>query len=127
MGRARHVTEAKMDRESLLIEFAPLIKKSVKDIRAHSDIPLDTEDLIAAALIGLFEAMNTFDPKGGNSFHRYAESNIRHALIREIRPQADFYKHIFIQPVGAAEALHHMPELTHGYDRKGHKFKTDYH
>ena len=127
MGRLRRAADTKLDRESLLIEFAPLIKDSVKHIRAHSEIPLDKDDLIAAALTGLFEAFNTFNPKRGNSFHRFAESSIRHALMLEIKPQAEFYKHIFPQPVGAAQALHHMPDLTHGYDRNGHKFKTDYH
>ena len=127
MGRVRRVTEPKLDRESLLIEFAPLIKDSVKHIRAHSEIPLDREDLIAAALTGLFEAINNFDPKRGDSFRRFAETRIRQALLSEIKPQADFYKHIFLQPVGAAEALHHMPDVTHGFDWKGHKLKLTYH
>jgi DNA-directed RNA polymerase specialized sigma subunit len=127
MGRARHSNTTRLDRESILIEFAPLIKDSVRIIRAHSKIPMDKEDLIAAALTGLFEAINTFDPKRGKSFQSFAESNIRQALMQEIRPQADFYKHILLQPVGAAEALHHMPDVTNGYDWKGHKLKTNYH
>lgn len=121
MRRAVTKTTDTLDREAVMIEFAPMIKGSIAQIQEHSKIPLDREDLIAAALTGLFEAMNHYNPARHQNFRSFAELSIRHSLQQEIKAAAEFFQHITIQPVGPAEATHHMPKLTHGFDWKGHK------
>jgi DNA-directed RNA polymerase specialized sigma subunit len=121
MGRAVNKTTEAIDREAVMIEFAPLIKGSIALIQEHSKIPLDREDLIAAALTGLFEAMDHYNPASHRNFRSFAELNIRYSLQQEIKAAADFFRHVTIQPVGPAEATRHMPKLTHGFDWKGHK------
>jgi DNA-directed RNA polymerase specialized sigma subunit len=121
-SHSKHVK--KLDREAVMIEFAPMIKGSIAQIQEHSRIPLDREDLIAAALTGLFEAINEYNPESHRSFHILAERSIRSCLQKEIKATADFFSHVTIQPVGPAEATHHMPELTFGYDWKGHKYNV---
>lgn len=122
MGQAVRKSTKILDRESIMIEFAPLIKLSVEHIQGHSKIPLDREDLVAAALTGLFEAMKSYDPMVDRNFRSFAELNIRRALLAEIKPAADFFQHVELQPVGPAEATRHEPELTYGFDWKGHKY-----
>ena len=122
MGQAVRKSNIFLDRESIMIEFAPLIKLSVEHIQEHSKIPLDREDLVAAALTGLFEAMKGYDPMVDRNFRSFAELNIRRALLAEIKPAADFFQHVQLQPVGPAEATRHAPHLTYGFDWKGHKY-----
>lgn len=122
MPRSNAKHHKQLDREAIMIEFAPLIKGSIAQIQEHSRIPLDREDLIAAALTGLFEALNQYNPASHRSFHVLAEKNIRSSLQREIKATAEFFNHVTIQPVGPAEATRHEPELTFGYDWKGHKY-----
>ena len=50
------------DYNLLMKEYAPLIMVSVDQISRHNKLPLDHDDLVAAALTGLFEALEKFDP-----------------------------------------------------------------
>jgi RNA polymerase sigma factor (sigma-70 family) len=124
MGRAHAKTVKVYDREALMAEFAPLIKVSVERIHDTSRLPLDREDLLAAAMTGLFEALKAYDPTVDRSFRSFAERSIHKAILDEIRPTADFFQHVQIQPIGPAEAVHHHEKLTYGYDWKGHKYKV---
>jgi len=124
MGRTSARAVKFYDREAMMLEFAPLIRVSVEQIQDSSPLPLDSEDLLAAALTGLFEAIKSYDPTVDKNFRSFAELNIRRAIMAEIRPTADFFQHVQIQPVGPAEAVRHSPKLTNGYDWKGHKFKV---
>lgn len=121
MPRLSFKASRSLDREAIMIEFAPLIKGSIAQIQEHSKIPLDREDLIAAALTGLFEAMNRYNPENHRNFRAFVERNIRLSLQQEIKAAAEFFQHVTLQPVGPAEATRHEPDLTFGYDWKGHK------
>jgi len=124
MGRSYVKTVKEYDREALLQEFAPLIKVSVERIHEMSQLPLDREDLLAAAMTGLFEALKGFDPTIDRSFRSFAERSIHKAILDEIKPTADFFQHVHLQPIGPAEAIRHHQKLTFGYDWKGHKYKV---
>jgi RNA polymerase sigma factor (sigma-70 family) len=124
MGRSYVKTVKEYDREALLKEFAPLIKVSVERIHESSRLPLDREDLLAAAMTGLFEALKGFDPTIDRSFRSFAERSIHKAILDEIKPTADFFQHVHLQPIGPAEAIRHHQKLTFGYDWKGHKYKV---
>jgi DNA-directed RNA polymerase specialized sigma subunit len=110
------------ERDAVLREFTALMRVSIDHIREHSRVPIEEEDLLAAAVTGLLEAMRGYDPSVDRSFRSFAELSMRRAMLDEVRRAADFYHHIKIQPVGPAEATHHAPKLTFGFDRKGHKF-----
>jgi DNA-directed RNA polymerase specialized sigma subunit len=123
MGKSMHVNISNtLDREAIMIEFAPIIKWSVAQIQQNSHIPLDREDLIAAALTGLFEAMQEYNPASHDSFYALAHRNIRCSLQQEIRSTAEFFKSITLKPIGPAETSKHDPNLNSGYNWKGHRF-----
>lgn len=124
MGRSQVKVARTYDREALMVEFAPLIKVSVDKIHEASHLPLDREDLLAAALTGLFQALKAYDPTIDKSFRSFAERSIHKAILDEIRPAADFFQHVDLQPIGPAEAVRHDQKLTFGYDWKGHKYKV---
>jgi RNA polymerase sigma factor (sigma-70 family) len=123
MGRAQARVTKVYDREALMVEFAPLIKFSVEQIQESNRLPLDREDLIAAALTGLFEALKHFDPSLDRDFRSFAERSIRRAIWDEVKTAVDFFHHVHLQPIGPAEAVRHHYSLTQGYDWKGHKYK----
>jgi DNA-directed RNA polymerase specialized sigma subunit len=113
---------ADLDRESLMREFAPLMRVSIDHIQSNSRLPLDADDLLAAAVTGLLEALDYYDPSVDRNFRSFAELRIRKAMLDEVRDIAEFYQHIRPQPVGPAEARRQMPKITHGFNWKGHKF-----
>lgn len=123
MGRAQAKLNRVFDREALMMEFAPWIDVSIDRIRNSTRCPLDREDLFAAAVTGLFEALEHYDPMVDKSFKSFAERSMQRALIDEVRPTADFFQHVQLQPVGPAEALKSQTGMRSGYDRKGHKYR----
>lgn len=123
MGRAQVQIKKVYDREALMVEFTPLIKFSVEQIQESNRLPLDREDLMAAALTGLFEALKHFDPSLDRDFRSFAERSIRRAIWDEVKTSIDFFQHVHLQPIGPAEAIRHHFSLTNGYDWKGHKYK----
>jgi DNA-directed RNA polymerase specialized sigma subunit len=110
-----------LDRETLMREFAPLMQVSIDQIKSKARLPIDAEDLLAAAVTGLLEALKHYDPTVDRNFRSFAELRIRKAMLDEVRHIAEFYQHIRPQPVGPAEATRHMPQVTYGFDWKGHK------
>ena len=46
---------------------------------------IDKRDLISAGVIGLFDAVNNFEPSRGVKFETYAKTRIRGAIIDELR------------------------------------------
>jgi DNA-directed RNA polymerase specialized sigma subunit len=120
MGAAKKIRPN--ESAKILNDFAPMMKVSIDQIKDHAKVPLDPEDLLAAAVTGLLEAIKGYDPYVDRNFRKFAETSIRRAMLDEIRKTADFYQHINVQPVGPAEATHHRPKMTFGFDRKGHKY-----
>lgn len=74
-----------VDKENVL-EYLPLIKKVVA--RIFPSIPpqlMDFEDLVGYGLIGLIEAIDSFNPNRGVKFSTYAFYRIRGAILDALR------------------------------------------
>ena len=74
-----------ISREKIL-GYIPLIKKVVS--RIFPSIPsqlVDFEDLVGYGIVGLIEAMNTYDPKKGVKLSTYAFYRIRGAILDALR------------------------------------------
>ncbi|MBN2483016.1 MAG: FliA/WhiG family RNA polymerase sigma factor [Candidatus Omnitrophica bacterium] len=77
--------ETPIAREKIL-EYLPLIKKVVS--RIFPSIPsqlVDFEDLVGYGIVGLIEAMNTYDSKKGVKLSTYAFYRIRGAILDALR------------------------------------------
>ena len=69
----------------LIKAFMPLIQKRAKTI----SIPgLDYDDLVQEGLIGLFNALETFDSSRGTSFSTYAATCINNCIATAIKKAA---------------------------------------
>ncbi len=74
-------------KDSLIKEYAPLIKFVAQKIAMRLPSNIELDDLISAGVIGLMDAIDKYDPTRDNKFKTYAEFRIRGAILDELRAQ----------------------------------------
>ena len=74
-----------MNRDDLIMEHMPLARYLVNRISPQLPQHLDKQDLLSAAIIGLINAADRFDPSRGVMFKTFAEQHIRGTIIDELR------------------------------------------
>ncbi len=72
-------------RESLILQYTPLVKYVVGRLAIGLPSIMDHEDVLSDGTIGLIEAVERFDPAKGVKFETYAISRIRGAIIDSLR------------------------------------------
>jgi RNA polymerase sigma factor for flagellar operon FliA len=72
-------------RERLINEYLPYVKRIVQRIANHLPASVDVEDLMNVGVIGLIQAVDRFDPKRDNKFMTYAIFRIKGAVLSELR------------------------------------------
>lgn len=75
----------KANRNHLLTEHAPLVKKIAHLLKARLPASVDVDDLIQAGMIGLLDAVSRYEEVHGAQFETYAMQRIRGAMIDELR------------------------------------------
>lgn len=70
---------------SLMNAFIPLVKRVLRRISIRLPSHIEREDLLQSALVGLFEAIERFDPDHKGSFDAFASRRIRGAILDELR------------------------------------------
>ncbi len=73
------------DRDEAILKYYPLVRHTAYRLAARLPGSISLEDLCAAGVIGLMDAMNKYDPEQGVSFENYARIRIRGAMLDEIR------------------------------------------
>jgi RNA polymerase sigma factor for flagellar operon FliA len=69
----------------LILQYTPLVKHVVSRLGTARSGVLDTDDLIAAGMVGLVEAIDRFDPAAGAKFETFAYFRIRGAVLDQVR------------------------------------------
>lgn len=72
-------------REVALSKYAPLVKYVVDRLMLHLPKSVERDDLVSAAIIGLFDALEKYDASKGTKFETYAIWRIRGAILDELR------------------------------------------
>ncbi len=72
-------------KEVALSKYAPLVKYVVDRLALHLPKSVERDDLISAAIIGLFDALEKYDASKGTKFETYAIWRIRGAILDELR------------------------------------------
>ena len=72
-------------RDRLLVNYSPLVKYVAGRVGARMTVGLEREELYSWGIMGLLDAIETFDPERGAKFETYAISKIRWAMLDEIR------------------------------------------
>ena len=73
------------EREELVNECLPLVKRVAHRLSARLPSHLDVRDLVQAGLVGLLDAMERFEPSRGIKFWSYAERRVRGAMLDSLR------------------------------------------
>lgn len=77
--------EAEQLRDRLLINYSPLVKYVAGRVGGRMTGTVDQEDFLAWGILGLLNAIETYDPDRGAKFESYAISKIRWSILDEFR------------------------------------------
>lgn len=80
-----YTPSGKSDKNHLLEEHAPLVKKLAHQMKAKLPPSVEVDDLIQAGMIGLLDAVNRYEENHGAQFETYAVQRIRGAMLDELR------------------------------------------
>lgn len=75
----------KSDKNHLLQEHAPLVKRLAHQMKAKLPPSVEVDDLIQAGMIGLLDAVSRYEENHGAQFETYAVQRIRGAMLDELR------------------------------------------
>ena len=75
----------KMSKEAAYERYQPLVKYVVDRIAANVPKYVERDDLLNAAALGLFDALEKYDADKGTKFETYAVWRIRGAVLDELR------------------------------------------
>lgn len=75
------------DRESLILEYAHLVRYVVGRIMVELPAHVDRDDLVSHGTIGLIKAVDRFDARRGVKFETYAIAVIRGAVLEALRQE----------------------------------------
>ncbi len=84
-GLRRAERRADQLRDRLVVNYSPLVKYVAGRMAARIPGGVDQEELISWGVVGLLQAVETFDPSRGAKFETYAISKIRWAILDELR------------------------------------------
>ena len=80
-----YTVSGKSDKNHLLQEHAPLVKRLAHQMKAKLPPSVEVDDLIQAGMIGLLDAVNRYEDNHGAQFETYAVQRIRGAMLDELR------------------------------------------
>jgi RNA polymerase sigma factor for flagellar operon FliA len=80
-----YTVKGKADKNSLLTEHMPLVKRLAHQMRAKLPPSVEVDDLIQAGMMGLLDAINRYEENHGAQFETYAVLRIRGAMLDELR------------------------------------------
>ncbi|MCH8493109.1 MAG: RNA polymerase sigma factor FliA [Idiomarina sp.] len=80
-----YTAEGKLNRESVLQQYYPAVRRQALSLQVRLPAGVDTDDLIQAGLEGLLDAFSRFDANAGAAFSTFAHQRIRGAMIDELR------------------------------------------
>jgi len=83
----RRMTERELKglRDRLVVNYSPLVRYVAGRISARMTGPLDREDVLSWGVLGLLDAVETYDPGRRTKFESYAVSKIRWSILDELR------------------------------------------
>ena len=80
-----YTVKGKTDKNNLLTEHMPLVKRLAHHMKAKLPPSVEVDDLIQAGMIGLLDAISRYEETHGAQFETYAVLRIRGAMLDELR------------------------------------------
>jgi RNA polymerase sigma factor for flagellar operon FliA len=80
-----YTVKGKTDKNQLLTEHMPLVKRLAHHMKAKLPPSVEVDDLVQAGMIGLLDAISRYEETHGAQFETYAVLRIRGAMLDELR------------------------------------------
>jgi RNA polymerase sigma factor for flagellar operon FliA len=80
-----YTVKGKADKDHLLTEHMPLVKRLAHHLKAKLPPSVEVDDLVQAGMIGLLDAISRYEEHHGAQFETYAVLRIRGAMLDELR------------------------------------------
>ncbi|MCC6071298.1 RNA polymerase sigma factor FliA [Massilia sp. GCM10020059] len=80
-----YTVKGKADKNHLLTEHMPLVKRLAHHMKAKLPPSVEVDDLVQAGMIGLLDAISRYEETHGAQFETYAVLRIRGAMLDELR------------------------------------------
>jgi RNA polymerase sigma factor for flagellar operon FliA len=80
-----YTVKGKADKNHLLTEHMPLVKRLAHQMKAKLPASVEVDDLVQAGMIGLLDAISRYEENHGAQFETYAVLRIRGAMLDELR------------------------------------------
>jgi len=78
-----YTVKGKSDKNYLLTEHMPLVRKLAHHMKAKLPPSVEVDDLIQAGMIGLLDAISRYEDTHGAQFETYAVLRVRGAMLDE--------------------------------------------
>lgn len=98
-------------RKKLIEDYLPLVQHVLGRLPIHLPKSLDREDLFEVGVLGLINAADSYDPGRGAAFKTHAYTNIRGAILDELR------RHDIV-PRSRRDRLKHVGEVEARLERE---------
>lgn len=72
-------------RAALVVKYRPLVLRMARHLARRVPGHVEQADLVSAGVVGLFDALDRFEPGRGKPFDAYASTRIRGAMLDEVR------------------------------------------
>jgi len=116
--------EAAKHREELIMKYAPLVKYVADRLAIRMPSHISKDDMTSAGIIGLFDAIENFDPDRGIKFETYAFYRIRGAVLDEMR-KLDWIPRSVRKEVQEIEAAITSVRVKQGRDPEDHEIALE--
>lgn len=111
-GQNAYRQTVNLDQQTLVEEYAPLVKRIAYRISARLPSSVQIDDLLQAGMIGLLSASRQYSGAHGASFETYAGIRIRGAVWDEIRRQDWVPRSVHSKAREVAEAIREIEHRT---------------
>lgn len=76
---------ANLSREETILKHLPLVRAIAARVREGLPVQVELDDLVHAGVMGLFDAVDKYNPDKNVVFHLYAKHRIRGAILDSLR------------------------------------------
>src|SRR5712692_4610132 len=76
---------SRQERDALIMTHLPLVRAIASRVRENLPVQVELDDLVHAGILGLFDAVQKYDPSKRVVFHLYAKHRIRGAILDSLR------------------------------------------
>jgi RNA polymerase sigma factor for flagellar operon FliA len=101
------------EREDILRQYLPLVRRVVQRLAARKPPHIDLDDLVSWGIVGLLDAIGKYDPKKEALFSTYAQFRIRGAILDHLR-SLDWVPRSVRQKASLIEKVSHQLEGRFG-------------